>query len=378
MSDTVSAKSIKAQMPHVKLTRIFGEPSHHQLKHLKQNLPPIWWQYLVLGDTTKVVLGSSRIWSFIYNAMVQPSQFQQLHRRPTLLSWPAQLQPNVRINVPITSLLARHGQPTWLSTPSYGTNLQPPLMMCTTLPSMTLLKASTLSPYDSLSPTSALHTHRLAKLILTTTSPILTKESIPTFHLLSTCTSRRSAKLLHRMQVHPSPAQGNDGDDWNQACSSQLWEHDACIARKETFSPPWPYVEQLEGSLDGCICRNARHQPHDLWQLGLCKSGSCTENCPGRENAASLDSLANASMQMNNKIDKLVMTNQQQAKIIADLTEANAKLKAGSPPTEQWLGHANPPNWRSTKPTWDPSGYCWMHGFWVKVGNSSTTCFFPS
>jgi hypothetical protein len=40
-------------------------------------------------------------------------------------------------------------------------------------------------------------------------------------------------------------------------------------------------------------------------------------------------------MQMNNKIDKLVMTNQQQAKIIADLTEANAKLKAGSPPTEQ-------------------------------------------
>jgi hypothetical protein len=34
MSDTVSAGSIKAQMPHVTLTRIFGKPSHHQPKQL--------------------------------------------------------------------------------------------------------------------------------------------------------------------------------------------------------------------------------------------------------------------------------------------------------------------------------------------------------
>jgi hypothetical protein len=51
--------------------------------------------------------------------------------------------------------------------------------------------------------------------------------------------------------------------------------------------------------------------------------------------AASLDNLANASIQKNATIDKLVMTNQQQAKIIADLTEVIAKLKAGSPPMEQ-------------------------------------------
>ncbi len=59
---------------------------------------------------------------------------------------------------------------------------------------------------------------------------------------------------------------------------------------------------------------------------------------------ALLDNLANASIQKNDTIDKLVTTKQQQAKIIADLTEAIAKLKNGIPLTEQWGGHENPPH----------------------------------
>jgi hypothetical protein len=74
------------------------------------------------------------------------------------------------------------------------------------------------------------------------------------------------------------------------------------------------------------------------------------------EMAALLDNLANASIQKNDRIDKLVAMNQQQAKIIADLTEATAKLKNGSPLTEQQLGCANPPHRRSAKPPWDPTG----------------------
>jgi hypothetical protein len=93
--------------------------------------------------------------------------------------------------------------------------------------------------------------------------------------------------------------------------------------------------------------------------------------------AASLDNLANASIQKNNTIDKLVATYQQQAKIIAKVTEAIAKLKAGSPPMEQGSGRANPPHWRATKFAWDPTGYCWTHGFQVKVGHSSAICSFP-
>jgi hypothetical protein len=67
--------------------------------------------------------------------------------------------------------------------------------------------------------------------------------------------------------------------------------------------------------------------------------------------AASLDNIANAFIQKNDTIDKLVATNQQQAKIIADLTEA------------KWAGRKNPPHWRSTKPKLDTTGYCWTHGF---------------
>jgi hypothetical protein len=38
MSDTVSAESIRAQMPHGTLTRIAGEPTHKQLKIFEKKL----------------------------------------------------------------------------------------------------------------------------------------------------------------------------------------------------------------------------------------------------------------------------------------------------------------------------------------------------
>jgi hypothetical protein len=38
MSDTVSAKSIKAQIPHATMTRILDKPSHNHLKQLKRKL----------------------------------------------------------------------------------------------------------------------------------------------------------------------------------------------------------------------------------------------------------------------------------------------------------------------------------------------------
>jgi hypothetical protein len=72
--------------------------------------------------------------------------------------------------------------------------------------------------------------------------------------------------------------------------------------------------------------------------------------------AALLDNLANASIQKNDTIDQLVTTNQQQAIIITDLTEAIVKLKNGSPPTEQQAGRKNPPHWRSSKPKWTGRG----------------------
>jgi hypothetical protein len=107
------------------------------------------------------------------------------------------------------------------------------------------------------------------------------------------------------------------------------------------------------------------------------KHAAAQEIVQAEKMAALLDNLADASIQKNDTIDKLVATNQQQAKIIPNLTEAIAKLKNGSPPMGQQSGCNNPPHWRSTKPNWDPKGDCWMHSFWVKVGHNSATCYFP-
>jgi hypothetical protein len=66
--------------------------------------------------------------------------------------------------------------------------------------------------------------------------------------------------------------------------------------------------------------------------------------------AALLDNLANASILKNDTNNKLIATNQQQAKIVTNLTKAIEKLEKGSPPMEQRAGRKNPPHWRSTKP----------------------------
>ncbi len=93
--------------------------------------------------------------------------------------------------------------------------------------------------------------------------------------------------------------------------------------------------------------------------------------------AALLINLANASIQKNNTIDKLVATNQQQAKVITDLTAAIAKLKDSSSPTGHQTGQERPSHWSPTKPAWDTMGYCWTHRWKVKMDHSSTTCSYP-
>ncbi len=112
MSDMVSAESIKAQMPHVTLTRIFGKPSHCQLKQLKRKLTDNLMAVPCPWGHNKGHLGLVQDPVYVHNTTVQPSQFQQLHRRPTLSSWPSQLQANARNIMPATSLLARLGLPT--------------------------------------------------------------------------------------------------------------------------------------------------------------------------------------------------------------------------------------------------------------------------
>jgi hypothetical protein len=69
--------------------------------------------------------------------------------------------------------------------------------------------------------------------------------------------------------------------------------------------------------------------------LAFANQATAQEIFQAEKMAALLDNLANVFIQKNDMIVKLVATNQQQAKIIANITEALARLKAGSPPMEQ-------------------------------------------
>ncbi len=88
--------------------------------------------------------------------------------------------------------------------------------------------------------------------------------------------------------------------------------------------------------------RNINHMP--FGNLAFANQAAAQEIIQAEKMAVSLDNLANASIQKNDTIDKLVATNQQQATMIANLTEAIVKLKTGSPPTEQRAGRECSPH----------------------------------
>ncbi len=120
----------------------------------------------------------------------------------------------------------------------------------------------------------------------------------------------------------------------------------------------------------------------------------------GRLIALSLDNLANASIQKNSTIDSLVGINAQLTQALADMKIAMACMSppvhappysgtipawgpnpppTAAPPTAPGPPQVNaltqrPSHWGTIKPNWEKVGYCWMHGFRVKVGHNSTTC----
>jgi hypothetical protein len=102
--------------------------------------------------------------------------------------------------------------------------------------------------------------------------------------------------------------------------------------------------------------------------------------------ATSLDNLANASIQKNATIDSLVATNAAFSKAIQDIQRTLATMMtthtpapgalALAPPSQPTGENppARPPHWAPVKPAWDRTGYCWSHGFKVKMGHNSCTC----
>ncbi len=88
--------------------------------------------------------------------------------------------------------------------------------------------------------------------------------------------------------------------------------------------------------------------------------------------ARSLDNLANAAIQKNDTVEKLVVANERLAKALADANAAIARLRLPGHSASQPGGSSNAR--AAPSPEWDPHGYCWTHGWKVKLGHSSTTC----
>ena len=90
----------------------------------------------------------------------------------------------------------------------------------------------------------------------------------------------------------------------------------------------------------------------------------------------SLDNLANAAVTKNDTVERLVLANKKLSDLVDKLTADNAKLigiiaqmslccPIGTPNTAQSTG---------SKQAWDPTGYCWSHGFKVRCGHNGKTC----
>jgi hypothetical protein len=99
--------------------------------------------------------------------------------------------------------------------------------------------------------------------------------------------------------------------------------------------------------------------------------------------ASSLNNLENATIQKNTTIKNLVVTNAKLDKAIANIQLSIAQMCTAvfstSPtpmaPTPMTKACVRPSHWSNTKPAcWGKVGYCWTHGYKVKVGHTSATC----
>jgi hypothetical protein len=107
-----------------------------------------------------------------------------------------------------------------------------------------------------------------------------------------------------------------------------------------------------------------------------------TNQAAKQQMASSLNNLANGAIQKSTTIKNLVATNVTLTKAITNIQLSISRMcAAGIPtspapmaPTPMTEACVCPSYWSNTKLAWDKVGYCWMHGYKVKVSHTSATC----
>ena len=100
----------------------------------------------------------------------------------------------------------------------------------------------------------------------------------------------------------------------------------------------------------------------------------------GDKMVSALDNLANAAVQKNDTFEQLVATNktltdtnkrqqEDNRKLLAIISALSTKQAGTSFKTATGKDGRNGKDFQ-----WDPTGYCWSHGYKVKVGHNSSTC----
>ena len=95
---------------------------------------------------------------------------------------------------------------------------------------------------------------------------------------------------------------------------------------------------------------------------------------------SAFDNLANATVQKNDAVEALVITNEnltdsltardvECARLLTIITALSTGRNASVGGGGGGGGGGN-----DTTPPWDPDGFCWSHGFKCRVGHSSATC----
>jgi hypothetical protein len=372
MSDTVSAESIKAQMPHLTLTRIAGEPTHKQLRILEKELAANLMAIPCPWGHSKGHLG----------LLQDPVLYAQ--RNGANFNIPAAAPPEYPLNAPAAA-------PTHEA--MRAANLAKRKAWNTYLVVATITHDQIAAAIDDIyyaaldNPTKGLNAISLRDLVN---------------HICSTYAT------ISQPEIDDNMTEFNTGINASLPLAIYTRKQEKC----QTFAldSGVPILEATmvttgtKAALDSSgmelawrewMRRPAHSKTWNTWkthwtvaftearniqQMTTSDSAFANQALTNVEQAMlmtrSLDNLANAAIQKNDTVERLVSANERLAKALADANTAIARLRLPTQvPTPPASANkcVHPAHWSATPPAWDHQGYCWSHRWKVKVGHSSAT-----
>jgi hypothetical protein len=371
MSDTVSAESIRAQMPHGTLTRITGEATHKQLKILEKELAANLMAIPCPWGHGKGHLGP----------LQDPVLY--LQRNGAAFTVPAVAPPEYLLNPPAAAPTQEAAQ---------AANLANRKAWNTYIIVRTITRDQFAAAIDDVyyaalnDPTEGLNTISLRNLVthIRTTYALISQPDIDNNMTEFYTSIKASLPLAIYMRKQ-------------EKC--QTFAQDAGVTISEATMVTTGTKAALNcGSMELGRREQKRHplvdQTWNNWKLHWTAAFSETRDihwmtandgafanqvAAKAEQAAMmarlLDNLTNATLQKNNTVEKLMTANEKLAKALANANAAIADLRLPTPATAPAGGSKNrPSHWSPVIPDWDPTGYCLSHGFKVKCGHTSATC----